>query len=180
MTTNSLAKTWIAALLLLGSMLFHSQLNAAAPSLAVGSKAPKFSATTHEGKPWNLTDFADKRAVLLYFYPKDDTPGCTTEACGFRDRIGELKKSGVEVVGISFDNAESHKKFAEKYNLNFPLLVDTEGKVADLYQARMPAKNMARRISFLIDKDGKIIHITDNPSAAVHLEEMTAALPKLK
>ena len=94
--------------------------------------------------------------MLLYFYPKDDTAGCTKEACGLRDRIGDLKKDNVEVVGVSFDNAESHKAFIEKYKLNFPLLVDSDGKVADAFGARYAGKNMARRVSFLIGMDGKI------------------------
>src|SRR6185436_6753544 len=119
----------------------------------------------------NLADSVGKTVVLLYFYPKDDTPGCTKEACGLRDQMESLKKDNVEVIGVSFDNEESHKKFIDKYNLNFPLVADADGKIADAYGVRMTGKNMARRVSFLIGKDGKIAHVTDSPKAEVHLDE---------
>jgi peroxiredoxin Q/BCP len=144
-----------------------------------GDKAPGFEAKDQDGKTWSLSTLAGKQAVLLYFYPKDDTPGCTKEACGLRDRMSDLKKDNVQVLGVSFDDGESHKKFVEKHSLNFPLLVDTDGKIADRYGARMPNKNMARRISFLIAPDGRIAHVTDNPSADVHLNEMKEAVAGL-
>ena len=137
-------------------------------------------AKDQNGKTWTLADHLNKHAVLLYFYPKDDTRGCTIEACGFRDRMTELKKDNVEVVGVSFDDAESHKKFIEKNNLNFTLLVDTGGKIAQAYGAKMADKNMARRVSFLIDKDGIIKHVTDTGNAETHLAEMKEAVEKLK
>ena len=144
-----------------------------------GDKAPDFVAKDQDGKTWKLSDLAGKKVTLLYFYPKDDTPGCTKEACGLRDRMADLKKDDVQVLGVSFDDGESHKKFIEKHSLNFPLLVDTDGNIADQYGARMPNKNMARRISFLIGKDGKIAHVTDNPSADIHLNEMKDAVANL-
>ena len=118
--------------------------------------------------------------MLLYFYPRDDTPGCTKQACGLRDRMGDLKKGNVEVIGVSFDSPESHQKFIAKFNLNFPLLADTDGKIADSFGVRMPDKNMARRSSFLIGLDGKIAHATVNPSADTNLSEMKEAVEKLK
>src|SRR6476661_2792404 len=121
-----------------------------------GDKAPLISGKDQDGKAWKLADEVGKKVVLLYFYPKDDTPGCTKEACGFRDRISDLKKQGVEVIGVSFDSAESHKSFIAKHNLNFPLLADTDGKIAEAYGVRMPTRSMARRASFLIGLDGKI------------------------
>src|SRR5438477_12929244 len=145
----------------------------------VGDKAPLIQGKDQDGKSFKLADVVGKKIVLLYFYPKDDTPGCTKEACGLRDRMGDLKKDNVQVLGVSFDDGESHKKFIAKHNLNFPLLVDTEGKIADQYGARMPNKNMARRVSFLIGKDGKIAHVTDNPGADVHLNEMKDAVANL-
>ena len=150
----------------------------AADTPKVGDKAPAFEARDQDGKAWKLADLAGKQAILLYFYPKDDTPGCTKEACGFRDSMADLKKDNVQVLGVSFDSAESHKQFIAKHNLNFPLLVDTEGKLADLYGARMPDRNMARRVSFLIGADGRIAHVTDNRSADVHLTEMKEAATK--
>jgi len=147
---------------------------------AVGSQAPLISGQTQDGKTWKLADAIGKKVVLLYFYPKDDTPGCTKEACGLRDRMGDLQKSEVEVVGVSFDNAESHQKFIAKHNLNFTLLTDADGKIADAYGVRVPGKNVARRVSFLIGKDGKILHVTDAQSADTHLTEMSDAVAKLK
>jgi peroxiredoxin Q/BCP len=94
--------------------------------------------------------------------------------------MGDLKKDGVEVIGVSVDNAESHKKFIADHSLNFALISDTDGKVTDLYSARMAGKNISRRVSFLIGKDGKITHVTDTPSADVHLAEMKDAVAKLK
>lgn len=148
--------------------------------LKVGDAAPLVSGINQDGKEWKLADAAGKKVVLLYFYPKDETPGCTKEACGLRDNMVELQKNDVEVVGVSFDSAESHKGFIAKHNLNFQLLADTEGKIADAYGVRMTDKARARRVSFLIGKDGKILHITDSPQADVHLTEMKEAVVKLR
>ena len=146
----------------------------------MGDKAPLVEGKDQDGKTWKLADHVGKQVVLLYFYPKDDTPGCTKQACGLRDRMGDLKKEKVEVVGVSFDSSESHQKFIAKHNLNFPLLADTDGKIADAYGVRRePGKDIARRASFLIGLNGKIIHVTDVPSADVHLAEMKDAVAKL-
>lgn len=152
----------------------------AAKTPAVGDPAPLVSGLNQDGKEWKLADAAGKKAVLLYFYPKDETPGCTKQACGLRDSMGDLQKADVEVVGVSFDTAESHKNFITKHNLNFTLIADPEGKVADAYGVRVVDKNRARRASFLIGKDGKIVHVTDVPSADTHLSEMKEAVAKLK
>jgi peroxiredoxin Q/BCP len=152
----------------------------AADAPKVGDKAPMIQGKDQDGKTWKLSDDLGKKAVLLYFYPKDDTKGCTKEACGFRDQMSDLKKDNVEVVGVSLDNAESHQQFISKYNLNFRLLADTDGKIAQAYGAKMPDTNMARRVSFLIAKDGTITHITDNGNADTHLTEMKDAVEKLK
>ncbi len=146
----------------------------------VGDQAPLVSGTDQNGEHWKLADALGKKIVLLYFYPKDDTPGCTKEACGFRDRLTNLSKENVKVVGVSFDSADSHQKFISKYHLNFPLLADTDGKIADAYGVRMAGRDMARRVSFLIGLDGKIAHVTDSPSADTHLAETKEAVEKLK
>jgi thioredoxin-dependent peroxiredoxin len=147
----------------------------------VGDTAPAVEGTDQDGKAWKLADYAGKKPVLLYFYPKDETPGCTKQACGLRDQMTDLKKENVEVVGVSFDTAESHQKFREKHNLNFTLLADTDGKIADAYGVRRgPGAKMARRASFLIGKDGKVKHVTDTPSADTHLAEMKEAVAKLQ
>ena len=163
---------------LLASM---SVFAANAPAMPkIGDKAPLVEGKDQDGKDWKLADDIGKKIVLLYFYPKDNTPGCTKEACGFRDNIAELKQSNVEVIGVSFDSGESHQQFIAKYSLPFPLLADTDGKIADAYGVRMPDKNMARRVSFLIGFDGKIAHVTDSGKADVHLKEMKEAATKLK
>src|SRR5688572_2987593 len=108
----------------------------AAETPKVGDKAPDFTAQDQDGKTVKLSDFNGKQPVLLYFYPKDQTPGCTKEACGFRDQMSDLKKKNVTVLGVSMDNAESHKKFIAKENLNFSLLTDTEGKLTEAYGAK--------------------------------------------
>nr|WP_040549833.1 peroxiredoxin [Pedosphaera parvula] len=146
---------------------------------AVGDKAPLVEGKDQDGKTWKLSDEIGKKAVLLYFYPKDNTPGCTKEACGLRDHMSDLKKENVEVIGVSFDSLDSHQKFISKFSLNFPLLADTDGKIADAYGVRMEGKNMARRVSFLIGLDGNIKHITDDKDAMVHLKEMQEAVGQL-
>lgn len=151
----------------------------AANTPQVGEKAPLIEGQDQDGKAFKLADLIGQKIVLLYFYPKDDTPGCTKEACGLRDRISDLKKDKLEVIGVSRDNEESHQKFIAKYNLNFRLLADSEGKITDTFGARMADRNLSRRVSFLIGLDGKIVHLTDNPSADVHLSEMKEAIAKL-
>jgi peroxiredoxin Q/BCP len=163
----------------IGSMFFLAMTVLAALPKA-GDAAPQFTGRDQEGKTVKLADFIGKKIVLLYFYPKDNTPGCTKEACGFRDRMGDLQKDNVEVIGVSFDSAESHKEFVAKYNLNFTLLADPDGKIADAYGVRMEGKNMAKRVSFLIGPDGKIVHVTDAADPATHFSEMQAAIAGLK
>jgi peroxiredoxin Q/BCP len=149
-------------------------------SLEIGDQAPQFTGHNQDGKKWKLSSEIGKSIVLLYFYPKDDTRGGAMEACGLRDKMVDLKLRDVTVVGISFDSVTSHKNFAFKYNLNFPLLADTTGKIADAYGARLaPDKKMARPVSFLIGLDGKIIHITDSPDPETHLHEMQVAIEHL-
>src|SRR5690242_2171327 len=167
----------LAAAVFSGAML-ALPANGATPK--VGEKAPLIEGKDQDGKMFKLGDEIGKKVVLLYFYPKDDTPGCTKEACGFRDRIADLKKDNVEVIGVSFDSPESHQRFISKFNLNFPLLADTDGKIADAYGVKMPTRPMARRVSFLIGLDGKIVHVTDTMNADTHLTEMKSAVEKLK
>lgn len=146
----------------------------------VGDKAPLVEGKDQNGNAWKLSDDIGKKIVLLYFYPKDDTPGCTKEACGFRDSIETLKQDNVEVIGVSFDSGDSHLKFISKYNLNFPLMADTDGKISDAYGVRMNGRSMDNRVSFLIGMDGNIVHVTKSPNADTHLAEMKAAVAKLK
>ncbi|MBI3879446.1 MAG: peroxiredoxin [Verrucomicrobia bacterium] len=156
--------------------LFTAQ--AATPK--AGDQAPLVEGKDQNGQAVKLADALKTGPVLIYFYPKDNTPGCTKEACGLRDRMGDLKKQGVTVLGVSRDNEASHQKFIADQHLNFTLLADTDGKITEAFGAAMPAKPMSRRVSFLIGKDGVIKHVTDVPSADTHLAEMKEAVAKLK
>jgi peroxiredoxin Q/BCP len=175
----TMKKNRFASLLAAGSMLvFTATAFAAMPK--AGDAAPQFTGQDQDGKEFKLADRVGKKIVLLYFYPKDFTGGCTKEACGFRDRMGDLTKDNVEVVGVSFDSSDSHQKFIAKYNLNFTLVADPDGKIAGLYGARIEGKNLARRASFLIGLDGKIVHVTDAGNPQIHFDEMKEAIAGLK
>jgi thioredoxin-dependent peroxiredoxin len=150
------------------------------PLPKAGDTAPLITGTDQNGKDFKLADLVGKKIVLLYFYPKDFTGGCTKEACSFRDGFEDFATNNVEIVGVSFDSAASHLQFIAKYKLNFTLLADPDGKIADIYGVRMAGKNMAKRVSFLIGLDGRIVHVTDTGNPDVHLAEMKAAIAGLK
>lgn len=145
--------------------------------LQPGTKAPTFSLPDQDGKIHSLSDYAGKK-VLLYFYPKDDTPGCTTEACEFRDGYEEFQKMGLVVLGVSKDSIKSHKKFAEKFSLPFPLLSDESGEVIRAYGSWGKKKFMGReyegilRNSFLIDEKGAIAKVYESVKPKEHAEEV--------
>ncbi len=147
------------------------------PPLELNSLAPDFKLPDDEGKERSLADFRGK-IVLLYFYPKDMTPGCTVEAQCLRDRMNDLQALGVQVLGVSTDDVKSHKKFKEKQHLNYPLLADTEKKVVEMYgvwkeKSFMGKKYMGTsRESFLIDKHGKIIKHYEKVKPFSHAEEV--------
>ncbi len=132
--------------------------------LQVGDNAPDITANDQTGKPFSLKALKGKK-VILYFYPKDDTPGCTAEACNFRDNYSALKKKGFEVIGVSVDDEKKHNKFIEKYELPFTLIADTDKKVVEDYGVWGEKKFMGRqymgtnRVTFIIGEDGKIEHI---------------------
>lgn len=172
--------TTLTILTLIGGALNMANSAESEKKLNVGDKAPLFEAKDQDGKEWKLADFIGKKHVLLYFYPKDNTPGCTKQACSLRDNIGSFKSADVEVVGVSADSAASHKKFIEQHGLNFNLLADPECKIIDLYGTRNPGKSTSRRVSFLINKEGKIVHIVENPDYQVHIDEMSKAIVGLK
>lgn len=153
-------------------------------TLQVGDKAPDFSLPSSEGREVSLGEFKGKSPVILYFYPKDDTPGCTKEACGFRDGSPRLKKTGAVVLGVSLDGLESHRRFIEKYRLNFPLLADEEAAVSKTYGVYVE-KNMygrkywgIERSTFVIGKDGKIEEIFRKVKVDGHTEEVLKTLKK--
>jgi thioredoxin-dependent peroxiredoxin len=146
----------------------------------VGDTAPMFTGTDQNGNTVKLSDYVGKKVVLLYFYPKDFTGGCTKEACGFRDRMGDLQKDNVVVIGVSFDSTDSHKAFAKKYNLGFTLLADPSGTIVDEYGTRMMGMKMSNRVSFLIGLDGKIVHVTSAGNPQTHFDEMQGAIASLQ
>jgi len=152
--------------------------------LEPGTKAPAFNLKSDSGKSIKLADFKGQ-PVVLYFYPKDDTPGCTREACAFRDLKKEMEKAGAVVLGVSPDSVESHGKFRDKFKLNFPLLADTDGAVGraygtiggpGLHSKLKSAAGMADRVTFVIDEKGRIAHVIDKPDVANHAEEVIALL----
>lgn len=166
-------------LLLLAATVLFSAATVFADMPKAGDTAPLFTGKDQDGKDFKLGDLVGKKIVLLYFYPKDFTGGCTKEACGFRDRVADLQTNNVQVVGVSFDSADSHQKFIAQYHLNFPLIADTDGRIADIYGVRMTGKDMAKRVSFLIGLDGKIVHITDSGNPEIHFNEMKEAIAGL-
>jgi peroxiredoxin Q/BCP len=170
---------WFETLVIAGSILFSAATTFAAMPKA-GDAAPSFEGQNQDGKTVKLADLAGKKIVLLYFYPKDFTSGCTKEACGFRDRMGELQTNNVEVIGVSHDSVDSHKKFADAYKLNFTLVADPDGKIITAYDAKLPVVSMAKRVSFLIGLDGKIVHVTDAGNPDIHFNEMKDAIAGLK
>ena len=153
----------------------------AAPILKVGDDAPTFSLPDIQGNQVRLNGYKGKWAVL-YFYPKDDTPGCTKEACQFRDDFKTLEALGAKVIGVSIDDSFSHKKFAEKYNLPFPLLSDASGEVAARYGAlnNFLIIKLAKRYTFLINPQGKIAKIYLSVDTSKHSQEIIEDLKKQK
>lgn len=154
------------------------------PELAEGSNAPKFSRPADNNKTMSLSDFAGRKLVI-YFYPKDDTPGCTTESCSFRDNFRAFEKLGVAIVGVSKDSIKSHVKFKTKFNLNFPLLSDEEGTMCEDYgvwveKSMYGKKYMGiERSTFLIDENGKIIALWRKVSVEGHVADVQKTLKKL-
>lgn len=150
-----------------------------------GIPAPDFTLVDDTNTPRKLSDFRGQN-VLLYFYPKDDTPGCTTEACNFRDDYSAYEKANLVILGVSPDSVESHVKFKKKFQLPFALLADEEHTVCDLYQVWGPKKFMGReyqgvlRTTFLIDKNGKIAKVFENVRPAEHSAEVLSALDEVQ
>ena len=152
--------------------------------LKVGDNAPDFAGATTDGSKISLNDFRGKK-LILYFYPKDDTPGCTAQACSLRDANTEIKKKGAAVLGVSTQDEVSHQRFSAKYNLNFPLLADTDKAVARAYgvmggggllSVAAALAGFAARVTFVIDEKGKIAHIINSPDTKNHAEEVLALI----
>ena len=150
-----------------------------------GDRAPDFSGTTSDGKRIGLADFRGRKPLVLYFYPKDNTPTCTKEACSFRDHAGEIAEAGGEVIGVSNDGAEAHKKFIAHHRLNFPLLSDTDGSIAKAFGVARLGGLLSgwippRRVTFVIDRDGVVRRVIESEfSAQKHIDGAIEALKAL-
>ncbi len=160
--------------------LLVSQMARAGELPKVGAAAPDFDLPDQNGERHTLKEYAGKWLVL-YFYPKDDTPGCTQEACAFRDDLHKLAALGAQVVGISVDDSASHAEFAKKYHLPFPLLADQSAEVAARYGALMNLGffKIARRYTFLIDPQGKVAKVYQKVETSKHSTEIIEDLKKL-
>ncbi len=145
--------------------------------LKVGDPAPRFEAVNQEGKILKLEDFKGKW-VVLYFYPKDDTPGCTVEAKGFESLRKEFESEGAVILGVSKDDINSHKKFCAKYGLNFHLLADTDAKIIEIYGAK--GGLFTKRMTYLISPDGRVAHIWKKVKPQGHAEEVLNKIKELK
>ena len=149
--------------------------------LTVGTQAPEFTTTDQDGQQRSLSDFKGKK-VILYFYPKDNTSGCTKEACAFRDRFDEFRQLGVEILGVSIDSEKSHQSFAQKHHLPFTLLADTEKRLVQAYavwgeKSLYGKKYMGtNRVTYLIDEAGKIAAVFPKVKPDTHPEEILAVL----
>lgn len=153
-----------------------------ATSLKAGDKAPNFSGTIENGETVSLADYKGKK-LILFFYPKDNTPGCTAEACNLRDNYAELKKAGFELLGVSPDSEKKHQNFIQKFNLPFPLLADTEQETLKAYDVWGPKKFMGRsyigvhRTTFVIDEHGIIEAVIEKVKTKNHTAQILEVIP---
>jgi thioredoxin-dependent peroxiredoxin len=136
-----------------------------------GQQLPDVEFVTEGGEKLSAGDLEGEKTVL-YFYPKDDTPGCTKEACAFRDRMSDYERADIRVYGVSLDSPESHRRFREKYNLNFPLLTDEDGRAADALGVLRESGKSANRVTFLLDPDGRIARVYPEVSPETHADEI--------
>ena len=149
--------------------------------LEAGTEAPDFTAQTHDGRTVTLSDYRGQK-VALYFYPKDNTPGCTAQACNLRDNTALLTDNGIAVIGVSPDPVASHQKFADKYELEFPLIPDPERTIIEAYGVWGEKKSYGKtfmgvqRTTFLIDENGVIAHVFKRPKTKEHAEEIVSKL----
>ncbi|MCC5664923.1 peroxiredoxin [Nostoc sp. CHAB 5784] len=141
--------------------------------LAVGTDAPAFTAKDTKGNTVSLSDFAGK-TVVLYFYPKDDTPGCTKQACSFRDAQSQYQSKDIVILGVSADDEVSHQAFTQKYDLNFPLLADTDKSLITAFD--VDGGGYAKRVTYVIDPSGKITHVDTSVNTTTHASDVLAAL----
>ncbi|MCA2621619.1 MAG: peroxiredoxin [Microcystis aeruginosa Ma_QC_Ch_20071001_S25] len=131
-------------------------------AIKVGDRVPNFSLPSQTGTTVNVSDLIGKKSLVIYFYPKDDTPGCTAESCAFRDSYEVFTDAGAEVIGISADSPQSHQQFAQKYNLPFTLLSDSDNRVRKLFGVPSTLFVLPGRVTYIIDQEGIVRHIFDS------------------
>ena len=136
-----------------------------------GQQLPDVEFVTEAGERLPAAEISGQKTVL-YFYPKDDTPGCTKEACAFRDRMADYERAGIRVYGVSLDSPESHRRFRDKYNLNFPLLTDEGGRAADALGVLREGGETANRVTFLLDPGGRVSQVYPEVSPETHADEI--------
>jgi len=149
---------------------------ASAAGVSEGAKAPLFEAEDQHGAKVRLADFQGKSSVVLYFYPKDDTPGCTAQACSLRDGFGAIQAAGAVILGVSADSSQNHKAFADKFHLPFSLLADPDRRIIEAYGVKMPIVGIAKRVTFLIDRQGVVRKVITDTRTKDHDQQVLALL----
>ncbi len=176
-----MSKKILFIVLLIAIMLYSYNLMSQKNSLKVGDSIPDFTLKDQDGQTFHLKEHLGKAHLIIYFYPKDDTPGCTKEACKFRDEFQDFIDLNAEVIGISSDDIASHKAFAEKYHLPFRLLADTHKKVRKLFGVPKFTGIFPGRVTYVVDKNGKIVYIFNSMrNAGKHIDEAKKVLKSLK
>lgn len=165
-------------LILLGALMLWN-LSAKADELKINDPAPSFATKTHEGKAFTL-DSRKGQWTVLYFYPKAETPGCTKQACAFRDGIEKIRKQGADVFGVSADTVESQAEFHKHHKLNFTLLADPNLEIINLYGTKMPVMSMSKRWTFIVDSDLKIRAIDKDVDPVKDAEKVATIIQNLK
>ncbi|WP_285577121.1 peroxiredoxin [Geothrix limicola] len=149
---------------------------ASAADIKEGMKAPAFEAQDQNGITVRLADYQGKANVVLYFYPKDDTPGCTAQACSLRDGFAAIKAAGAVILGVSADTTQSHRAFAEKFHLPFSILADPDKRIIEAYGVKMPLVGFAKRVTFLIDRQGLVRKVITDTRTKDHDQQVLALL----
>ncbi len=173
-------RQFIRFVVLTGLVSIPCVARAADTGLKTGDQAPAFSLPDQDGKAFNLADRKGKGWTILYFYPKADTPGCTKQACAFRDAIKQIRDNKAEIYGVSVDSVADQKKFHEKHKINFPLLCDEKAEVATKYGVKMPVIGIAKRWTFVIDPDLKIRNIDKDVDPAMDARKTAKLLETLQ
>lgn len=173
---------YIIGLVIVFAVIFSVFKSSAQTPVQIGDKIPSFSLMDQFNQPFDVDDFVGNTAMVIYFYPKDDTPGCTKEACSFRDSYEAFTDKEIKVIGVSGDDVESHRNFAEKYNLPFTLLADVNNEVREAFGVKGNVLGLIPgRVTYVVDKEGKVIFMYDSQfKASKHIDEALKAIEASK